>query len=93
MRELFQSGRAVDIVLGVVALEVAALWAWGRGGRGLPVADWLGQVLAGVLLLLAVRCALTGADHRLTAALLLASLPAHLLDLARRLRGARAPRP
>jgi hypothetical protein len=33
-----------------------------------------------------VRCALTGADYRWTAALVTASLPAHLFDLARRTR-------
>jgi hypothetical protein len=86
MSALFASGRIIDLVLAIVGLEVLALLAWGRRGRGLAPLDLLGQLLAGALLLLAVRCALTGADYRWTAALVTASLPAHLFDLARRTR-------
>lgn len=87
MSALFASGRIIDVVLTIVGLEVLALLAWGRrGGRGLAPLDLLGQLLAGALLLLAVRCALTGADYRWTAALVTASLPAHLFDLVRRAR-------
>jgi hypothetical protein len=85
--ELFASGRAIDFVLAVLAVEVIALALRHRlTGRGLSPVDLLAQLLAGALLLLSVRAALTGADYRLTAALLLASLPAHLFDLARRSR-------
>jgi hypothetical protein len=85
--ELFASGRAIDIVLLVVGLETLLLFLWGRrGGPGLAPLDLLGQLLAGALLLVAVRCALTGADYRLIALLLIASFPAHLFDLARRAR-------
>ena len=87
MSGLFASGRAIDIVLAVLGVEVAALLLRHRlTGRGLSPVDLLGQLLAGALLLVAVRCALTGTDYRVTAALLLASLPAHLFDLARRSR-------
>jgi hypothetical protein len=89
VHELVTSGRAIDVILAVVALEAALLLAnryrVGRRTRLAPL-DVLGQLLAGVLLLLAVRSALTGADYRLTAVLLLASLPAHLFDLLRRAR-------
>ena len=85
MSELFTSGRAIDLILAIVGLEVLVLLVRHRwSGRGLAPVDLLGQLLAGALLLLAVRCALTGADYRWTAVFLIASLPAHLFDLARR---------
>jgi len=87
--ELFSSGRAIDLILAVVALETLGLALWRRRTqRGLPLVDVLGQLSAGVFLLLAVRAALTGAPWPLTAVLLTASLPAHAFDLARRWRGA-----
>lgn len=84
MRELFASGRVIDLILAIVGLEVLVLLGRRRRSGGLPPLDLLGQLLAGALLLLAVRCALTGADYRWTAAFLAASFPAHLFDLARR---------
>ncbi len=85
MREFFTSGRAIDLILVVVGIEVLVLLLRHRlSGRGLAPIDLIGQLLAGALLLLAVRCALTGADYRCTAAFLIASLPAHLFDLVRR---------
>ena len=88
MSELFASGHVIDFVLAIVGLEAAALLAWRRRRyRGLAPVDVLGQLLAGALLLGAVRCALTGTDYRWTAAFVTASLPAHLFDLARRARG------
>ena len=87
MSAFFTSGRAIDLILAIVGIEVLVLLARHRwSGRGIPPLDLIGQLLAGALLLLAVRCALTGADYRWTAALLIASLPAHLFDLARRSR-------
>jgi hypothetical protein len=87
LHELFASGRATDLVLLVVAVEAAALLALRlRTGRGLGPLDVFGQLGSGVLLVLAVRSALTGADYRWTALLLAASLPVHLFDLVRRLR-------
>ena len=85
---------AVDLALGAVALEVVGLIAWRRTrGRGLPLPDIAGQLLAGALLLLAVRTAWAGADPLWTLALLGASLPAHLFDLVRRTRGAERAAP
>ncbi|MFO0580377.1 MAG: hypothetical protein U1A78_40920 [Polyangia bacterium] len=93
MREFFTSGRAVDLVLAVLGLEVAALgWLWARRGRGVAPLDLLGLVLPGALLLGALRCALTGADVRWTAVLVTASFPAHLFDLVRRARAQGPPR-
>lgn len=85
MAGFLESGRAVDLVLAFLALEALLLLALTRvQGPGLRPLDVLGQLAAGALLLGAVRCALTGADPRWTAGFLLAALPAHLFDLARR---------
>lgn len=87
MSSFFASGRVIDLILAMVALEGIALWLWSRRRpASLALPDLLGQVLAGVLLLLAVRCALVGADYRWTAVFLTASFPAHLFDLMRRAR-------
>lgn len=91
MIELFTSGRAIDLALLCIAVEVIVLLAMrGRTKQGLRPLDLVGQLLAGALLLLGVRCAVTGADYRWTAACLTASFPAHLFDLARRWRSAQA---
>jgi hypothetical protein len=89
MTELLSSGRLIDVALAIIGLEALALLALRqRGAWGIRPLDLLGQLLAGALLLLAVRCAVTGADYRWTLALLSASFPAHVFDLARRARGA-----
>ena len=87
MSELFTSGRAIDVALLCIAVEIVLLLVIRqRTRRGLRPVDLLGQLLAGALLLLGVRCAVTGADYRWTAACLTASFPAHLFDLMRRWR-------
>ncbi len=90
MKELLLSGRVTDLALAAIGVEVILLLA---GRLGLRPLDVLGQLLAGALLLLAVRCALEGADYRWTLAFLSASFPAHVFDLARRLRSSRVPSP
>lgn len=84
-REFFASGRAIDLVLLVIGLEVVVLFGW-KKRSGLSPLDVVGQLLSGTFLLLALRCALTGADYRLTALFVSASFPAHLFDLMRRAR-------
>ncbi|HEU4408967.1 MAG TPA: hypothetical protein VFS43_27150 [Polyangiaceae bacterium] len=92
MKELFASGAPVDLALAVVGVEIVVLLAWRRrGGPGLRPLDLLGQLLAGAMLMLALRCALTGADYRWTATFFGASFPAHLFDLARRTRRPSGP--
>jgi len=92
VREFLLSGRAIDLILAVVAIEAVVLVALQRkAGRGLPPVDLLGQLLAGAMLLLALRCALTGADYRWTALFLAASFPAHVLDMVQRWRSRRNP--
>ena len=87
MKDLLLSGRLIDVALAVIVLELVVLLAIGRRpGRALRPLDVLGQLLAGLLLMLAVRCALTGADYRWTLVLVSASFPAHIFDLLRRSR-------
>ncbi|MBS2012421.1 MAG: hypothetical protein JST00_06025 [Deltaproteobacteria bacterium] len=87
MEELFASGRLVDVALAAVVVEVIVL---SLRKRGLALADILGQLAAGALLLLALRCVATGADYRWALVLMTASLPAHVYDLLRRERAAKA---
>lgn len=82
MSAWFESGRAVDLVLFVLAVEAGAI-AWLGGARR---ATLLGALVPGLFLLLALRAALTGAPWQAVALFLALALPAHLLDLGRRLR-------
>jgi hypothetical protein len=79
MRSLFDSGHAVDIVLAVIAIEAVILVT--RGRALVPTLLMLGPA---VLILLALRVALTGGDWRVIATLLAASFPVHLADLRAR---------
>jgi hypothetical protein len=83
MHDLFASGRAIDLVLAFMAVEFAIL-CWRKRQRRRAFVDLLLAFAPGACLLLAVRAALTGAGWMWIAALLAASLPAHLADLARR---------
>ncbi|MEM1196716.1 MAG: hypothetical protein AAGH57_11475 [Pseudomonadota bacterium] len=77
----FESGRAADSVLFVLALEAGWLarrgWSWRR------IAKLLGPAL---FLVLAVRAALVGASWHWIALALAASFPLHLADVAERFR-------
>ena len=85
MSALFASGRIVDWVLALTAVEFAALVLWRRRtGRGIAAADLAFSLLAGVCLMLAVRAALVGAWWGWVALCLLAAGIAHLADLRRR---------
>lgn len=80
MTWLFASGHAVDIVLAVMALELA--WLTLRGGW--RIVDALLCLGPGALMLTGLRGALTGHDWRWIALPLLLSFPVHLADLRRR---------
>jgi hypothetical protein len=87
LRDLITSGRVVDVVLVVMAVEALALWLHHRRtGRGLPAAQIAVMMSAGVFLLLAMRAALTGGDWTMIAFCLTASFAVHLTDLASRWR-------
>jgi hypothetical protein len=89
VKELFESGRFVDVALVAIALELLLLFYVRRKtGRGLRPLDVVGHLAAGAILLLALRCVVTGADYRLTLVLLTLSFPAHVYDLLRRARTA-----
>lgn len=86
MEALFSSGRIIDLILVMVAFEVAALpWLLKRVGTATTTGDLLPNILAGAALLLAVRLSLAGTAWQWIGAALFAALLAHAWDLARRL--------
>ncbi|BAM91883.1 conserved hypothetical protein [Bradyrhizobium oligotrophicum S58] len=87
MDELFRSPHLVDLILAVVAVElVAVTLIWQRRRRGISPRALLPNLLAGVFLLLALRCALTGAPWFWLAGCLAASGVANAADLRQRWR-------
>jgi hypothetical protein len=82
---LVESGRIVDLILALVAVQFVALWLYRRAtGKGPAPADLAPNLLAGAALLLALRAALIQAGWFWVALFLAAGLAAHLVDLARR---------
>ena len=87
MDQLLASGRAVDLILALMAAEaIALLVLWRRRGRGVPPAQLIANLAAGGSLLLALRAALTGAHWAWLGVWLTTALIAHLTDLALRWR-------
>lgn len=87
MEQLFADGSVVDLIIGFMALESAALLGYRKiSGTGLRTCDVLALMLPGLFLLLALKEALIGASWRMVATFLLAALIAHLGDLWRRQR-------
>ena len=87
MNALFASGRIVDLILLLTLVEAIALVLHHRAtGRGVSADDFLGNLISGVFLLLALRAALVGAWWGWIALSLLAALAAHLNDLRGRWR-------
>ncbi|MCJ2127834.1 hypothetical protein [Methylobacterium sp. E-045] len=88
MTALFASGRIIDAILGLVALEAATLVAWRvhRGGR-FALTPLICSLASGAALMLAVRAALIGSDWTVVALCLFASLMAHLGEVAWRMFG------
>jgi hypothetical protein len=85
MNAFFESGRAVDLILAVMAAEFVLLTI--RRGAATLAQRATGLLLAfapGICLLLALRAALTDAGWIWIAVWLAASFPFHLADLARR---------
>ena len=84
MSALFASGQIVDLILGLTLLEAGFVAFYHlRTGRGPVLAPFLVNLVSGMWLLLAVRCALGGAWWGWVALCLLGSLVAHLADLRR----------
>ena len=87
LRDLFASGRVVELILGLMMLEAAVLIAWRRRtGSGIAPLDLVINLCAGALLLLALRAAIIASDPLAAAPFLAAALVAHVADLARRWR-------
>lgn len=86
MADLFASGRIVDLVIAVMAVEALALLAVRhRFGLRISPLDITLILVPGLCLLLAMRAALSGSGWEVAAAWLFAALLAHLADLMRRL--------
>lgn len=79
MGEFFASGRAVDVVLVVLAVE--AVWLKLRGNGW---AEILPALLPAVLMMIALRSALTGMAWPFVSIPLALAFPVHLYDLRRR---------
>ena len=88
LQSLVESGRIVDIMLVVVALEVVALIAYRVAtGTGLSVTSIVLNIGAGGSLMVALKLLYDGAAWQLIAAALVAALVFHSGDLAHRWRG------
>jgi len=87
LEALVVSGCIVDLILGLIAVEVLIV-SWMARGRqsGLGGVDVLVNALAGVGILLALRTALSGGSWSSVAAWLGCALVAHFADLVRRWR-------
>jgi hypothetical protein len=79
MDEFFASGRAVDLVLAVLFVE--AIWLKLHGNVW---ADILPTLLPAVLMMVALRAALTGMPWPFISLPLAFAFPVHLYDLRRR---------
>ena len=79
MDEFFASGHAVDVVL--VVLLVEAIWLKARGNQWADIAPAL---LPAVLMMIALRAALTGLAWPFISVPLALAFPVHIYDLRRR---------
>ncbi len=87
MSGLFTSGRIVDLILSMVAIEAIVLMTYRfLTARGVPCVGVLTNLLAGACLLMAVRSALIQSPWAWIAVWLAAALIAHVADLAQRWR-------
>jgi hypothetical protein len=94
MAEWLADARIVDLILGLMLAEGAALWAYHRAtGVGLPPRAILAMLTAGASLMLALRGALLGASWGWIALALAAAGVAHLADLRQRWLSTRRPVP
>jgi len=82
---LFEGGRVIDLILGLMALEVLVLAAlYYLRGKGIPPRRLLPNLLAGAFLMLALRASLTNAGTTVIGGWLALGLLGHLADLALR---------
>jgi hypothetical protein len=87
--DLLAGGRVVDLIFGVIVLEVFALFLLQRRtGKGLASIDVALMLSPGLLLLAALRAELLQSSSTWTVLFLALALPAHLVDLRNRWRKA-----
>jgi membrane protein required for beta-lactamase induction len=79
MNEFFASGHAVDVVLAVLAIE--AIWLKLRSNSWV---DILPALVPAVLMMVALRAALTGMAWPFISLPLILAFPVHVYDLRRR---------
>jgi hypothetical protein len=79
MEQFFASGRAVDVVLAVLLVE--AIWLRFRANRW---ADIIPALLPAILMMIALRAALTGMTWPFVSIPLALAFPVHIYDLKRR---------
>ena len=82
MKELFASGRVVDIIVAFMLIECLVLIVWRRQtGSGLSVSALVTNLAAGAALMLSLRAALVGAAWQIISLWLILALLAHAADL------------
>jgi uncharacterized integral membrane protein len=86
VQDFVVSGRAVDVVLLVIAIEFVVLVVLAREDRAQAAMKWFFALMPGVLLLVALKAALVGAGWPWVTLWIAASFPFHLIDLMRRRR-------
>ncbi len=87
MNELFSGSRLIDLIIAITLLEGLALTAYHRfTGKGVAPKEFAANLLSGLCLMLALRCALVGHGVGITALFLALSGLVHASDLWRRWR-------
>ena len=83
----FADGSLLLAIVALIALEAAVLsWLWYRRRTGLALSEYLGNLVSGGFLMMAVRAALLDQSWMLVAMWLLGALGAHMLDVLLRWR-------
>ena len=87
LQSLYVGPMVADIAIGFIVLETLLLWLlYTVRGWGLAPAEYVLTVLSGLVLMLALRCALTPDGWPGMGAFLIAAGLAHGADLRRRFR-------
>jgi hypothetical protein len=85
VREIFSGTLLIDIVIAVTVIEWVLLsWWHHRTGRGIPMSELQGTLMAGFYLMLALRASMVAAPWYVVALLLLGAGLTHAADLWRR---------
>ena len=83
LEALFVSGRIIDAILVLIAVEIAAIMAI-RSRSGLRAMPLLANIGAGASLMIALRISLTSGDWHWIAVCLFIALVFHAIDVASR---------